>query len=398
MLHEMVNGVLEVRNTVLFIFTGQLYVVLICLYLRTIHSYFSVPENASTLELDNKQRGNDDEDLLLPGLRILENLAHNRHNCTMIYNTKGLVWKIIAPVRSNELIHDIRTSAAWTKVVDGSLKVVSRLMSSSGSTSVEMRRLITYDTNAVKNLKAVLDMDMKSNGGIIQLKIRAIELLTQLALHHPASTSAKVIREHLIAPTLHIFLQDWMERYLKDEKMRIEHQSSNHQNVLPGPSMGAHMDNLVLITSALCPLILSVGAVQARVTRAREARELIRAAEARLSVMRATQERLMKEAQESASQLKEKAGEALAMLSSDSEAVKSFTVQVCTEDDARRLTDLLDSSINTIKCEIGETEPVKIEINICCRISATVILKHLRNRDMKLTLEKVCMNTSIPFL
>ncbi|XBI96486.1 hypothetical protein VPH35_032761 [Triticum aestivum] len=355
----------------------------------------SAPMNGGTLELDSKQRGSG-EDLVLPGLRILENLAQDRHNCTMIYNTKDLLWKIVAPVRSNKFVEDIKSSAAWTKVVDGSLKVVSRLMSSSGSTSVEMRRLIRYDTNVVKNLKAVLNMDMKSSVGIIQLKMRAIEVLIQLALHHPASTSATVIREHLVVRALHYFLQDWMGDYLKDEKMRIEHQSTNQQNPLPVPSTGSRMDNHVLTGNAVSRLILFIGAAQAHATRAREAREFraaeaheMRAAEARLSVMRAAQERLMKEAQESASRLKEKAGEALAMLSSDSEAVKSFTVEVCTEDNVHGLTDLLDSSIKTIKCEIGETEPVEIEINICCRISATVILKHLRNRDMKLTLEKV---------
>ncbi|XP_037487980.1 uncharacterized protein LOC119366357 isoform X1 [Triticum dicoccoides] len=313
MLHDMVNGVLQGRNTLLLILSGQFYVVAICLYLRAIYYYFSPPENVGTPELDNKQRGSD-EDLLLPGLRILENLAHNRHNCTMIYNTQDLLCQIVAPVRSNELIHDIKSSAAWTKVVDGSLKVVSRLMSSSGSAGNKMRRLITCDTNAVKNLKAVVAMDMKSNNGIIQLKIRAIEVLTQLALHHPASTSATVIREHL-----HIFLQDdWMGNYLKGEKMRFEHQSTNQQNNLPEPSTGALMDNLILIVSNVCPLILFVGGTQERVTRAREAREL-RAAEACLTVMRAGQAHLMKEAQESASQFKEKAGEALAMLSSDSE-------------------------------------------------------------------------------
>ncbi|XBI60092.1 hypothetical protein VPH35_041053 [Triticum aestivum] len=347
----------------------------------------SAPMNVGTLELDSKQRESG-EDLVLPGLRILENLAQDRHNCTMIYNTKDLLWKIVAPVRSNKFVEDIKSSTAWTKVVDGSLKVVSRLMNSSGSTCVEMRRLITYDTNVVKNLKAVLDMDMKSNIGIIQLKMRAIEVLTQLALHHPASTSPTVIREHLVVRALHYFLQDWMGNYLKDEKMRIEHQSTNQQNTLPVPSMGSLMDNHVLTASVVSRLIMFVGAAAARAMRAREAGET-RAAEARLSVMRAAQERLMKEAQESTSRLKEKAGEALAMLSNDSEAVKSFTVEVCTEDDVHGLTDLLDSSIKTIKCEIGETEPVEIEINICCRISATVILKHLRNRDMKLTLEKV---------
>ncbi|XP_044318654.1 uncharacterized protein [Triticum aestivum] len=264
-----------------------------------------------------------DQDLVLPGLRILENLAHDRHNCTLIYNTKDLLSKIVAPVSSDKLTEDIKNSAAWTKVVDGSLKVVSRLMGSSGSTGQDMCKQIADDNDAVKNLEAVLDMDMKSNDGIIELQMRAIEVLTQLVLHHPACTSA----EELIKRALHIFLTaDWMEDYLKDEKRKIEHQTTSH--------------------------------VQKK----------------------------MKEAKETASRLKEQAGATLAMLSSDSEAIKSFTG--C-NDDVNNLTELLDTDIKTINCKISATDTVKIEISIACRISAAVILKHLSNYVKEPTLRKV---------
>uniref|UniRef100_A0A453DF73 Uncharacterized protein n=1 Tax=Aegilops tauschii subsp. strangulata TaxID=200361 RepID=A0A453DF73_AEGTS len=224
----------------------------------------------------------------------------------------GLLSKIVAPVSSNEFVEDIKSSAAWNKVADGSLKVVSRLMGSSGRTGKNMCRLIANNRNAVKNLEVVLEMDIKSNSGIIELQMRAIEVLTQLALHHPASASFMMRREKLIERALHIFLAaDWMEDYLKDEKKKIEKPTLSQKNTSPIPSMGRCIDNLI-------KKVKEKRAKQARETRV---------------------EKKMKEVQKTASRLKEKAGEALAMLSSDSEAIKSFTG--C-DDDIHRLTELLD--------------------------------------------------------
>ncbi|KAF7004842.1 hypothetical protein CFC21_020013 [Triticum aestivum] len=299
-----------------------------------------------------------DKDLLLPGLRILENLAHDTHNCTLIYNSKGLLSKIVAPVSSNELVEDIKSSAAWTKVADGSLKLVSRLMGSSGSTGQNMCRLIANNSNAVKNLEVVLDMDMNNNSGIIELHMQALEVLTQLALHDPTNTSVTT-REKLIERALHIFLTaDWMEDYLKDEKKKISKPTTSQQNTLPRLSTGTWMDNHIK---------------KAREKRAKQARET-------------RVEKKMKEVQETASRLKEKAGEALAMLSSDSEAIKSFTG--C-DDDIYRLTELLDCNIKTIQCKISTTDTVEIDINTGCRISAGAILKNLSNYVKAPTLRKV---------
>ncbi|XP_037482546.1 uncharacterized protein LOC119361448 [Triticum dicoccoides] len=270
-----------------------------------------------------------DEDLLLPGLRILEKLAHSTHNCTLICNTNDLLSKIVGPVSSNELTEDIKTNAAWTKVVDVSLKVVSRLMDSSGMTGQKMRGLIASNINAVKNLKAVLDMDMKSNSGIIELQMLAMDVLTQIALHHPARSITWMFFQNLIDYALHIFLtSEWMGDYLKDEKRKVASEQASRE---------------VLV------------------------------------------EKKMKQAQETVSQLKEKAGEALAMLSCDSEAIMSFTG--C-DDDVNRLTELLDFDIKTIKCEISATDTMEIEIYIGCRVSAAIILKHLSNYVKAPTLRK----------
>jgi hypothetical protein len=144
-----------------------------------------------------------------------------------------------------------------------------------------------------------------------------------------------VRRDKLIKGAVHIFItKDWMKDYLKHEQKKIDSPTSSHM------------------------------------------------------------EKKMRQAKESASRLKEKAGEALASLSSNSEAFMSFTGS---EDFAHRLTELLDSSIRTIKCEISATYTVEVEINTRCRISAAVILKNMRNYVKEPTLCKVCLNTCRTF-
>ncbi|XBI60086.1 hypothetical protein VPH35_041047 [Triticum aestivum] len=340
---------------------------IVSLFLKLISKKYDTLENVGNLGHESTQSENGegiDEDLVLPGLRILQNLAHDRHNCTLIYNTKDILSRVLAPIRPNTLVEDIRSNAAWTKVVDGSLKVVSPLMGSPGSTGQKMRRLIANNSNVVKNLEAILEMDMKSNCSIIELQVRAIEVLTQLALHHPASTSATKGREQFIEKALHIFLAtDWMEDYLKYEKSKIDNPNARQRNTSPRPSIGTCMDNLVKKASIAWAKMMAEQASEARA------------------------KKKMKAAQEIASRRKEKAGEALAMLSSDSDVIKSFIA--CTEADAHRLTELLNSRIKTIKCKISAIDNVEIEINIGSRISATVILKHMSNYLKEPTLRKI---------
>ncbi|XP_044321035.1 uncharacterized protein [Triticum aestivum] len=149
-----------------------------------------------------------------------------------------------------------------------------------------------------------------------------------------------------------------MEDYLKDEKEKIDKPTPSQTNTSPRPSMGTCMGNRNK---------------KIKEKRAQQAKE-------------AHAEKKMKEAQETASRLKEKAGETLAILSSDSEAIKSFTG--C-DDDIHRLTELLDCNIKTIKCKINTTDTVEIDINTGCRISVGVILKNLSNYVKAPTLRKV---------
>lgn len=185
----------------------------------------------------------------------------------------------------------------------------------------------------------------------------AIEVLTQLALHLPYQSTTG-LKENLIKKALDIFLtKDWMEAYLIDEKRKTNQPTTIQQNIVSRPPMRTRLNNLVKI----------VNGARAKEKMAQQDAE-------------AHAGKKMKEAQESARRLKEKAGEALAMLSCDSEDIKSFT---------GRLTEFLDSDIKTIKCEISAGDTVEININTGSRISAAVILKHLRNDNMQPTLQKV---------
>ncbi|KAF7004843.1 hypothetical protein CFC21_020014 [Triticum aestivum] len=178
--------------------------------------------------------GQGTKNLVLPGLRILENLAHDEDNCRAIYNSKGLLSKIVAPLRSNELVQDIKSSAAWTKVVHGSLTVVTKLMSTcAGATGKEMRGLIADDSHVVGNLEAVIDI--KSDSSITSLQVGALTVLIQSAVHNPAST----FTERLIKRALHIFIStDWTGDYLNHDKNRMK-EAKRTANLLKQNAGGA---------------------------------------------------------------------------------------------------------------------------------------------------------------
>ncbi|PNT65879.1 uncharacterized protein LOC106866330 isoform X2 [Brachypodium distachyon] len=259
-------------------------------------------------------------DLVLQGLRILENLAHDQDNCAEIYGYNDLLSKIVAPVSSSSLMEDIEINVAWKKVVDGSLRMISQLMGAPGDTGKNMRRQIADDTSAVANLEAVLSLEINSES--LQLKTRAIDVLAQLifdestSLHTNGSENLvlKKAKEALNKAALNFFLvSKWMEDYLAERRKTIDEESAREYSAL-----GEFL----------------------------------------------AQEK--KAAAETARRLKEKAGEALVILSmksqSNSNDIKNFTE--CGRDVLHLLTEMLDSNS-------------QIMMTTKCRTSAAAILKHL---------------------
>ncbi|CAL4977391.1 unnamed protein product [Urochloa decumbens] len=278
------------------------------------------------------------EDLILQGLRILENLAHNEYNCTEIYNTKGLLLKITAPFNSDKFIEDIGTSVPWIKVVEASLRVVARLMEAPGETGMNMRRQIAgnrTNSKAIENLEAVLSR--QGDSSILELQTHATDVLAQIFSDESTMSSVRV--DTFIETVRDIFLADiWMEDYFDTRAKFVNETTSRLVKDKESPSYWEE----------LCPCLLE-------------------------KRIKALVDQKMKEAQETAMRHKEKAGAALAKLSRGN--------QNNSEDAIHRLIEMLDWKIETtVECSMSVTEAFKTKIQtktIRCRISAAEALKNL---------------------
>ncbi|CAO2148855.1 unnamed protein product [Urochloa humidicola] len=259
------------------------------------------------------------EDLILQGLRILEKLALDEHNCRVICSDDALFSKIVSPVSSSNLVQDMMKNPPWTKVTDESLKLVSRLVRSTDDAGKEMRCRVATNSSAVKNLEDILALDISSSN-VIVLKIRSIEILEQIcSVESTSSNWARERRENLIIKVQNIFLTDqWMEDYLSKKRAKLDDKILSQCN----------------------------------------SKKTKKSQQAKKSLV----ENKMNAAQETLSKLKEKAGDTLTTLCMENqinyEYIRTFTG--C-GDIVHYLTEMLDSKERTIRC----------------RFSAAVILKHL---------------------
>ncbi|KAF8667643.1 hypothetical protein HU200_052849 [Digitaria exilis] len=335
------------------------------------------PLNQHYMKLRNEQgiktRQGVKEELILQGLRIVENLAHSERNCTEIYKNKDLLSKIIAPVSSDKFIEEVETNGGCSiRAMDGTLKVVSRLIGTHGDIGKNMRRDIVRNTN---NLVAILGLNQ--NSSILGLQTRATEILAQLFLDETTNLD-RGEREKFIQRLLHFFIsEEWMTEYLQEKHAEVTREA---------PAIKVD-NNIILPSSPLLNAVFGLNIIAKR----------------KKTLMEEQKKKKMEEAKEIASQLKAKSGEALALLlsagsPSDSNIVMNFTrcgdVKHC-------LTKMLDSKITTIKyttsgnevlgvpikfgcgisttvkCTTSGNEVLDAPIKIGCRISAAEILKHL---------------------
>lgn len=148
-------------------------------------------------------KGDGWNELILQGMTILEKLAADQHNCSDICSTPGLLPKIMAPLHSETLIQDISINA-WADIVNGSLKVVHRLIRVPEWTGRRVHSEISSSKHAVSNLEEILD---EGNGNVEELQMRAMEILTELALDMQTDLSSKT-KENLMDKQLQIFLAD----------------------------------------------------------------------------------------------------------------------------------------------------------------------------------------------
>ncbi|KAG2650974.1 hypothetical protein PVAP13_1NG207900 [Panicum virgatum] len=294
-------------------------------------------------------------DLLLQGLRILENLALDKRNCAEIWNNSNLVSTVLAPFSNDQFIKDIKTGDAWTNVVDASLRVVVQLMKAPGDIGTKMRQriagkgksvlgpqVVAPESKEVENLLAVLGPEFKSCSRILELQTSAIEALAQLFADESTCISGET-RADFIRRTLVIYLTDekWMEDYLSDRRKRIDEEITNQL---------MEEDDNPSFLEELCPCLMERKNKKRRKSLQREK---------------------MEEAQEAVREHKEVAGKALAMLSMGSESNKDVIMN------------FKECKIKTIKLFRSTTEPLlEVGINTGCRISAACILKNLCAHSM----------------
>ncbi|XP_020194672.1 uncharacterized protein [Aegilops tauschii subsp. strangulata] len=155
--------------------------------------------NSST----NGSKGAGWNELILQGMTILEKLVADQQNCSDICSTPGLLPKIMAPLNSETLIQDISINA-WADIVNGSFKVLHRLICVPEWTGRWVHSEIASSEHAVSNLEEILD---EGNRNVEELQMRAIEILTELALDMQTDLSSKT-KEILLKKQLQIFLTD----------------------------------------------------------------------------------------------------------------------------------------------------------------------------------------------
>jgi hypothetical protein len=170
--------------------------------LDTTEPYWNSKQGAEDSPIDDSE-GNRWNELILQGLTILERLASDQHNCREICSSPGLIPKIMAPIYSDTLIQDI-DMMAWQDVVNGTFRLVHRLICIPECTGRALAHEISSSKKAVSNLVRILDQGNKAGK---ELQMRAIEILTELIVNSPANLTSQTI-DNLIKKQMQIFLGD----------------------------------------------------------------------------------------------------------------------------------------------------------------------------------------------
>ncbi|OIV91962.1 hypothetical protein TanjilG_23223 [Lupinus angustifolius] len=118
------------------------------------------------------------------GLLILKKLAHDHDNCGKIGNTRGLLPKIIDFTYAEErLLKNENVTSSQILTVKRSLKLVKRLVSTTGTTGKQLRRGISEIVFTISNIRDILRHGEKHP----LLQKLSIEILTSLALEDGAT-------------------------------------------------------------------------------------------------------------------------------------------------------------------------------------------------------------------
>lgn len=133
-----------------------------------------------TSQSPNIQNGQNNNSLIIHGLKILAKLAgNNPDNCTKIFSTKDLFPKIIAPISKKlyTVFNDDESEIA-IEITEKSLRVVSKLVKGTHDINREIRHEICGKGLVVDIIRSILKLEQRYS----RLKAPAIKILSQLAL------------------------------------------------------------------------------------------------------------------------------------------------------------------------------------------------------------------------
>jgi hypothetical protein len=152
------------------------------------------------------QQGYKFNPLVVQGLCILQKLAIDKDNCTVICNTQGLLSKSMAPLISDH--HGASNHKEWSKMAEESLELMKRLMATPGETGTKLRSGNLIDSQVIiRNLESILEC---LECEVLPKKQAAEVLLDLLPVHtHTPSTVSGVSEsnsEIFLWMLLHIFL------------------------------------------------------------------------------------------------------------------------------------------------------------------------------------------------
>lgn len=133
---------------------------------------------------------NGPKELIFQGVLILERLTQDQDNCSEICRNQGLVSQITGPITSNTFL-DTDYDDTWVYILSTSLGMVSRLVSTPGEASQSLRHEIGRSKEAARNMLGILE---SGNNGYLRLQEQAIEILAEVALDMPTTTTNSFIR------------------------------------------------------------------------------------------------------------------------------------------------------------------------------------------------------------
>ncbi|CAL4940329.1 unnamed protein product [Urochloa decumbens] len=148
--------------------------------LQSISSLFSVSANKKSSGGGSNNPVFVEKEFTLLGVDILEKLVHDPDNCAQMKDAENLLFQIIGLINCCE---DSEASDIDKKIVENSLKLLHKLVSTAGKTGEELRCQVSKNVHIIPNIRKILIDNAESQP---QLLVQAVGILACLALDDTA--------------------------------------------------------------------------------------------------------------------------------------------------------------------------------------------------------------------